>query len=138
MRFKIREYELDDYGECVRVWKETRLYIWYMDNKPSVESFWKANKDLFLVAEVDGQVVGTVMGFHSGNFTLVYHLAVKPEFQRRGIGSRLLNEILKRLKARGARFAFVINHTSHRDALPFYFKQGFKSVGRFTGLYKVL
>lgn len=138
MKVKIREFKPEDYSECVKIWKETRLYIWYMDNKNDILKFHQNNPDLFLVAELNAKVIGTVMATYSGNFALVYHLAVKPEFQKRGIGRKILDKILKKLKGKGARFAFVINHSKHKDALPFYYKMGFRSVGKFTGLWKKL
>ncbi|MCD6384089.1 MAG: GNAT family N-acetyltransferase [Thermoplasmata archaeon] len=138
MEALIREFTEDDYTGCVRVWKETNLYVWYMDNKKDIMAFHRRNPDLFLVAEVDGEVVGAVMGMFSGNFAVIYHLAVLPEFQRRGIGSALLKEMERRLKERGARFYMIFNHSTHSPARGFYRKMGLRSVGEFRGLYKLL
>jgi len=129
---------MSDYEECVRLWRRCGLYVWYMDNREDIEKFHRMNKDLFLVAEVEGRIVGTIMGLYSGNFALIYHLGVLPEYRLRGIGRMLTQEILQRLKKRGARFAFVIVHTKHKAALGFYRKLGFRSVGRFTGMYVLL
>ena len=41
--------------------------------------------ELFFVAEMDGVVVGTVMGGYDGHRGWIYSLAVWPEFRRRGI-----------------------------------------------------
>ena len=46
--------------------------------------------DLFLVAEEDGQIIGTVIGGYDGRRGLLYHLAVAASFRGRGIGSRLM------------------------------------------------
>jgi len=134
----IREFRMDDYEECVKLWRRCGLYVWYMDNREDIEKFHRMNKDMFLVAEINGEIVGTVMGLYSGNFALIYHLGVLPEYRLRGIGRRLVMEVLERLKKKGARFAFVIVHSRHRDALGFYRKLGFRSVGKFTGMYIVL
>ncbi len=131
----IREYRPEDYGACIKLWKKCGLYVWYMDNKEDITKFYRMNPDLFLVAEVDGIVVGTVMAMYSGNFALIYHLGVLPEYRLRGIGRMLVNEILDRLKRKGARFAFVIVHSKHRGSIGFYRKMGFRSVGKFTGMY---
>ena len=79
--------------------------------------------------------MGTVEAVFSGNLALIYHLAVHPDYQRRGIGRALVEEILRRLGARGATYALVFNHSSHRDALGFYRRLGFRSIGTFRGLY---
>lgn len=138
MDFSIREFQEEDYRECVRLWRETGLYVWYMDNKRDLLTFHRLNSDLFLVAEADGRVVGAVMGMYSGNLAVVYHLAVLPEYQRRGIGSALLKEMERRLRERGARFYMVFNHTTHAPARGFYRKMGLKSTGDYKGLFKLL
>ena len=40
---------------------------------------------LFLVAEVNGEVVGTLLGGYDGYRGYAYYLAVHPEFQGRGL-----------------------------------------------------
>ncbi len=131
----IREFRMKDYNECVKLWRICGLYVWYMDNKEDIRKYCKKNRELFLVAEINGKIVGSVMALYSGNFALVYHLGVLPEYRLRGIGRMLMKEILNRLRRKGARFAFVIVHSRHRDAIGFYRKLGFRSVGRFTGMY---
>jgi ribosomal protein S18 acetylase RimI-like enzyme len=59
--------------------------------------------ELFLVArDGEGVIVGTAMGGWDGRRAYVYHLAVLPERARRGIGSRLMDELEARLRALGA------------------------------------
>ena len=88
-----------------------------------------------VLEELPELVAGTVEAVFSGNLALIYHLAVHPDYQRRGIGRALVEEILRRLGARGATYALVFNHSSHRDALGFYRRLGFRSIGTFRGLY---
>ena len=65
--------------------------------------------DLSLVAEVEGQVVGHVMVSHVGlevgdahhRIASLASLAVAPDFQRRGIGSALVREVIERADHRG-------------------------------------
>lgn len=138
MEAVIREFVEEDYRECLRVWEETGLYVWYMDNKRDIMTLHRMNPDLFLVADVNGEVVGTVMGVFSGNLAVVYHLGVLPGFQRRGIGSALLGEIERRLRERGARYYMIFNHSTHSPARGFYRKMGLKSTGNYMGFYKQL
>ena len=57
----------------------------------------KMNHDvsLFLVAEVNGEVVGTVMGGYDGHRGSAYYLGVHPEYRGRGIANALLNRLEK-------------------------------------------
>lgn len=58
-------------------------------------------KDLFLVGELDGQIVATVVGGYDGFRGWIYHLAVAPPYQRKGFGKVLMLEIEKKLKNLG-------------------------------------
>jgi ribosomal protein S18 acetylase RimI-like enzyme len=51
-----------------------------------------------LKATAGGRIIGAVRGRQRGDACTVSRLAVLPEFQRRGIGSRLLREIERRFK----------------------------------------
>jgi ribosomal protein S18 acetylase RimI-like enzyme len=58
--------------------------------------------DLVIVAEADGAIVGTVIGGYDGWWAWVYRVAVHPHYQHKGIASRLLRTVQKRLAACGA------------------------------------
>ncbi|MBC7255046.1 MAG: GNAT family N-acetyltransferase [Chloroflexi bacterium] len=57
--------------------------------------------DLLLLAHEDGQIVGSVLGCVRGEMGVVKLFGVAPAFRRRGIGSRLFDEIEARFRARG-------------------------------------
>lgn len=76
---------------------------------------------LSLVATIDGAVIGHVL-FSRLDVTLdgravaaaaLAPVAVLPEFQRRGIGSRLIEEGLAALPARGINAVFVLGHEDY-------------------------
>ena len=56
---------------------------------------------IFLVAESEGTLVGTVIATHEGRKGWINRLAVDPGFRRQGIGSRLVREAEDRLKGLG-------------------------------------
>jgi len=53
---------------------------------------------LFLVAEYDNRIVGTVFAGYDGRQATIHRLAVLPEYQQKGIGKALMTELLKRLE----------------------------------------
>ena len=55
----------------------------------------------FLVAEVDGRVVGTIMGGFDGWRGAISRLAVEAPYRRRGIGQALLAEVEARFDRNG-------------------------------------
>jgi ribosomal protein S18 acetylase RimI-like enzyme len=65
----------------------------------------KLSKDprLFLVYEVDGRIVGSVIGGWDGWRGWIYKLGVSAKHRRMGIGTALVDEVVKRLQELGAR-----------------------------------
>jgi ribosomal protein S18 acetylase RimI-like enzyme len=57
--------------------------------------------DLFLVAVEDDSVIGTVMGGYDGHRGWIYSMAVDESQRHRGVGSVLMDEIEKALRALG-------------------------------------
>jgi putative acetyltransferase len=77
---------------------------------------------LSLVSEVDGEIVGHILfsdlTIHTDDGRTVAALAlapmaVKPEFQRRGIGGQLIGDGLARCKAEGHRIVVVFGHPEY-------------------------
>src|SRR5262249_11915119 len=82
-------------------------------------------RDLFFVAEVEGTVVGTVMGGYDGHRGWGYSVAGEPERQRRGLGSALLRRLEAALAARGCLKVNLQVRSSNADVIAFYEKLGY-------------
>ena len=82
--------------------------------------------DLFLVAEENGQIVGTVIGGFDGRRGLIYHLAVDASFRGQGIGSRLMDEIESRLREKGCIRCYLLVVTDNDEAMRYYEKRGWE------------
>jgi ribosomal protein S18 acetylase RimI-like enzyme len=80
--------------------------------------------DLFLVAEVDGRIVGAVLGGFDGRRGLVYHLAVEADFREKGLGTALMAELENRLRARGCVKAYLLVVPDNAEAVAFYRRLG--------------
>jgi ribosomal protein S18 acetylase RimI-like enzyme len=73
-----------------------------------------------LVATIDNQIVGSVIGGWDGWRGNIYRLAVTPEYRRRGIARRLVAEISRELIAKGAtRLSALVEH-EHQWAIDFW------------------
>jgi ribosomal protein S18 acetylase RimI-like enzyme len=53
------------------------------------------------------------------------HMNVAPEYQRRGLGSRLMGRFLETMRKAGAPGVHLVTSTENKKALPFYKKEGF-------------
>jgi ribosomal protein S18 acetylase RimI-like enzyme len=75
---------------------------------------------LLLVATIDHQIVGSVIGGWDGWRGNIYRLAATPEFRRKGIARRLVGEIRSELFAKGAtRLTALVEH-EHQWAIDFW------------------
>ncbi|MFZ5855237.1 MAG: GNAT family N-acetyltransferase [Chloroflexota bacterium] len=122
----IREFNyLQDYDSAARLWQSMDRGVRFgrSDVPAEIEKKLARDPDLFLVAESDGELVGTVIGGFDGRRGMVYHLAVAHAHRRRGVAEALMCEIEKRLVAKGCIRAFLIAHADNVEARALYEKQ---------------
>jgi ribosomal-protein-alanine N-acetyltransferase len=82
--------------------------------------------DGFLVAVTDGRVVGYVIGVVRWGATgHILAIGVDPLYRRQGIGSALMELIIDRLRAKGAKVVRLEVRKSNLEAQQFYLKLGF-------------
>jgi len=100
---KIREFMIEDYRIVRDLWQTAGLTLRPGDELEDVKLKLQRDPELFLVAEQNDEIVGSVIGGWDGRRGLIYHLAVKPQYQRKRIGADLVHEVEKRLLAKGAK-----------------------------------
>ncbi|HEU0015955.1 MAG TPA: GNAT family acetyltransferase [Longimicrobium sp.] len=98
----LRGFRDADHDAVLRLWRDVGLTIKPSDSLLELRKLVARNPGLFLVAEVDAELVGTVIGAWDGRRGWIYHLAVSPAHRRRGIGSKLMMEVERRLREAGA------------------------------------
>jgi predicted N-acetyltransferase YhbS len=86
-----------------------------------------------LIAEVDGKVVGFILGSASGweygipeNVAWIDTLGVRSEYQQKGIARLLFKEMFSMFKKVGVDTIYVFVNWKDRDLLQFFDKMGFK------------
>jgi ribosomal protein S18 acetylase RimI-like enzyme len=128
---RIREFRFEsDYAGAVQLWAAVGegVHVGASDAPAEVLKKLRHDPELFLVSEVDGVIVGTVIGGFDGRRGLVHHLAVSPAYQGQGIGSRLMNEVESRLRARGCIRCWLLVGTDNASAIDFYEKRGWRAL----------
>jgi ribosomal protein S18 acetylase RimI-like enzyme len=128
---QIRELRFpNDYPEVERLWAtmENGINLGRSDSQKEIQKKLARDPDLFLVAEEDEQIIGTVMGGFDGRRGSIYHLAVAASYRRQGIGSRLMNEIESRLRAKGCLRCYLMVTTNNEEAMRYYEKHGWERI----------
>jgi ribosomal protein S18 acetylase RimI-like enzyme len=82
--------------------------------------------ELFVVAQVDDKLVGTLIGGWDGWRGNMYRLAVDPSYRRCGIGRALVREVEARLRAKGARRITALVLHEERGATEFWTAVGYE------------
>ena len=119
----IREFCFpDDYDGALKLWgsMEVGVQVGRSDTPEEIQRKLQRDPDLFLIAEENNVIVGTIIGGFDGRRGMIYHLAVQSNFREQGIGSLLLAEVEKRLKAKGCRKCYLLVTTDNTSAAQFY------------------
>jgi ribosomal protein S18 acetylase RimI-like enzyme len=126
---QIRNFRFpEDFSQVESLWAsiEKGVNLGRSDTLEEIQKKYTHDPDLFLVAEENGQIVGTVIGGYDGRRGLIYHLAVTASFRGRGIGSRLMDEIESRLRAKGCIRSYLMVTTDNQEAMRYYEKRGWQ------------
>jgi ribosomal protein S18 acetylase RimI-like enzyme len=121
----IREFADADEERVVALWTRCGLVRPWNDPRKDIARKKRVQRELFLVAEEGGAIVGAVMGGYDGHRGWVYYLAVDESQRRAGLGRRLMDEVEARLRALGCPKLNLQVRNDNRVALGFYAKIGF-------------
>lgn len=124
-----REFCIDDYDPAVELWKRVEgLDVAEGDDRETIRRFLKQNTGLSRVAVDGSTIVGAVLCGHDGRRGYIYHLAVDPKFQGRGLGKRLINECLAGLKRVGLERANILVAKDNPRGLEFWRRCGWEDL----------
>jgi len=124
--FRIRELSIDDYDALVALWEESGLPY-----KPTgrearghIARELEGSSSIFLVAEVDGNLAGAVLGTHDGRKGWINRLSVAPKHRQKGIGRALVQAVEERLAEIGIEIVTCLVETWNEGSMAF-----FKAIG---------
>jgi ribosomal protein S18 acetylase RimI-like enzyme len=125
----IRNYKPEDYEQIIRNQKisENDMFDETWDARENFEQLSKDNPSNILVAEIDGEVVGSeiIAPVFAPKVAMLFRLTVKREFRNRGIATKLLEKACEVCATRGiTELGFWVN--AQNDSLQnFYIQRGF-------------
>lgn len=123
---EVRELRLADYESAWRLWLETPgMRISAADSEEGVAVFLRRNPGLSFAAWDGVELIGTILGGHDGRRGFLYHLAVRPEKQGRGVGRRLTESCLAALAAQGIDKCHLFVLADNVQAKGFWSRLGF-------------
>ena len=86
MSVQIKEMVIDDYDEIFAMWQiTTKRALSEADQREEIARYLNRNRGMSQIAVVNGKIVGTVLAGHDGRRGFIHHMAVLPEYRRKGI-----------------------------------------------------
>ena len=130
---KIRLYQSSDKNDVIALWKQVfHPQTPYNDPESVINMKVKQDDDFFFVAEDKQHIIGTIMIGFDGHRGWLYSLAVHSQHRRKGVGTLLVNEALKKLKKiECLKVNLQINADNH-EVVKFYKKLGFSVEDRIS------
>lgn len=122
----IRPYSEPDEHAVVALWRACDLTRPWNDPHRDISRKLRVQREGFLVGEIDGRLVASVMVGYDGHRGWINYLAVHPDFQRRGYATRLMTAAQNLLLRAGCPKINLQVRTSNLQAFAFYRSLGFE------------
>lgn len=126
---KIRLMKIEDFNEIYSLWKKAGLNLAdYEVERADTKLTIKLNPSSCLVFSHGNQIIGAVLGTFNGIRGWIYHLAIQPNYQNKGLGSLLLEKTEAALKKLGAKRILLGVSINNLEVLEFYAKHNYVQV----------
>jgi ribosomal protein S18 acetylase RimI-like enzyme len=99
----LRTAGAEDAPAVVALWRNAGAAATVTDDPASVERLVTHDPEALIVAELEGEIVASLIAGFDGWRAHLYRLAVHPRLRRRGLARALVTEAEQRLARRGAR-----------------------------------
>jgi ribosomal protein S18 acetylase RimI-like enzyme len=128
LNYSIRSFNINDYDDVISLWKESGLPFKPKgrDRKKKIKNELDSDSAIFLVAEIDNDIIGVVFGTHDGRKGWINRLAVHPNYRNNGIAKSLIDELEKQLLGRGIEIMTCLIEGANKVSHNIFIKLGFK------------
>ena len=121
----IREFQAQDQAAIINLWHACGLVAKQNNPISDIHRKLQVDPNLFLVGELKGELIGSVMCGYEGHRGWVNYLAIKPALQGSGYGRQLMECLEKKLRQRGCAKINLQVRSSNRVAIDFYRRLGY-------------
>ncbi len=139
---EVRQARADDMDALLTIEQQcfnVYYYDYYMLDRRDFEFYLADGDSLFLVAVQETQVVGDVLGpvdtWRDPPSAHIDSIAVLPEHQHQGVGTRLLQSFLGEVRRRGCTRVTLEVSTVNATGLAFFARHGFRQKRRLPDYY---
>jgi ribosomal protein S18 acetylase RimI-like enzyme len=133
LKITIRPFRETDQDNVIKLWEKV-----FPDAAPhnnparDIRTKREVQPELFLVALLEDQIVGTAMAGFDGHRGWVYYLGVDPDLQRQGIGTKLMKRVEASLIGMGCPKLNLQIRANNSEVQSFYESLGYISEDRLS------
>ncbi len=129
----IEPMTVDDISQVAEIERQIFSIPW---SEKAFKDSMESDNTIYIVAKEDNNVAGYAgmyLSFEEGNIT---NVAVNPLSRRKGIGEKIVRDILNRAYEKGVRDVFLEVRETNSAAISLYEKIGFKEEGIRKNFYE--
>mgnify|MGYP001243744482 FL=1 len=119
-QYIIRPFKLEDKNSVVELWKICRLTRPWNNPEKDIERKLSVQSEMFLVLEIQGSIIGSVMAAYDGHRGVINYLAVHPGYQKKGYGKILMTHVEQELLNKGCPKINLLVRSDNLNVKRFY------------------
>ena len=126
-KLALREFTMQDYDAVRAVWDDAGLPCRPQgrDSRKNIQKQLKQPCTIFLLAELDKKIIGTLFGTHDGRKGWINRLAVIPSFRKQGVAAALMAEVEQRFSALGVDIVACLIEEWNVDSMQIFENLGY-------------
>jgi ribosomal protein S18 acetylase RimI-like enzyme len=121
----IRAFKQSDEQAVIDLWQRCELTRPWNDPRKDLARKLRVNPKMFLVGEIEGKIVATVMAGYEGHRGWINYLAVDPERRREGLARAMMQEAERLLCEPGCPKINLQVRSSNAGVIEFYRRIGY-------------
>lgn len=127
-RVIIRAMLASDYEKVYALWQTISGFGLRSidDSKEGIEKFIKRNPTTSVVAIYENEVIGSVLCGHDGRTGYFYHVCVRKDMRRHGIGKEMVVRAMKQLSEEGINKVSLLAFRDNTGGNAFWKRVGWK------------
>ena len=122
----LRNGRVDDVEAVLNFWRRAEASPSSTESAEDVHGLLERDPEALIVAEVDGEIVGTLVAGWDGWRATFYRVAVDPAHRRHGLATALVRAGEGRFRALGAKRLNAIAESHKAGAMAFWASAGYE------------
>jgi putative acetyltransferase len=121
----LRPFRITDYDAVFALWQSCNgVALGASDTRSAIAAYLRRNPGFSFVAQKNGALVGAVLGGHDGRRGYLHHLAVAAAHRRAGLGRKLVDRCLGKLRKAGIKKCDIFVFGGNAEGRTFWIRTG--------------